>query len=274
MLIDFEYAGKLLSDFGCIVCTITSNNGVSTTDIGNQITFNTIPTNHTTKFKLVSSEYSDAYTAPPFQICKSPCNADDQHDMYFSEMEVRDIMRWLNRKRFFKFKPIYDDGEYAMIYFNGSFNVQTITYGSNVIGMELTLQTDAPFAHYEPIEYNITLSSQNGTFVINDISDEVGYIYPDIVEIQCLSDGKLTVSNSKDSNNVVVNNCVSGEKITLIGESKIIESSVYHQKLFNDFNYNFPKIHNDYNDGENIFSVSIPCKIHMSYSPICKVGVV
>ena len=271
MFVDFEYAGKRLSDFGCMICNITSDSGVATTNIGSQLQFNTIPVNNTTKFKQMSSEYTEAYTLN-FQICKKTCNSNDND--YFSEMEVRDIMRWLNRKRFFKFKPIYDDGEYAMIYFNGSFNVQTITYGSNVIGMELTLQTDAPFAHYEPIEYNITLSSQNGTFVINDISDEVGYIYPDIVEIQCLSDGKLTVSNSKDSNNVVVNNCVSGEKITLIGESKIIESSVYHQKLFNDFNYNFPKIHNDYNDGENIFSVSIPCKIHMSYSPICKVGVV
>ena len=270
MFVDFEYSGKQLSDFGCVVCSITSSVGVSTVNIGSQLNFNTIAVNKSTKFKLMSTEYTEAYTTS-FHICKSSCSANKPIDKYFTDIEVRSLMKWLNRKQYFKFKPIYEDTQYPMIYYMGSFNVQLITIGSYVI--ELTLQTNSPFAHYEPLNYSFTVNT-NGSFVIHDVSDEIGYIYPDIVKITCLSSGKLSISNSKDSRSVVVYNCVSGEIITLIGESKIIESSKSHSTLYNDFNYNFLKIHNDYDDGENVFTVSIPCTIDITYSPICKVGVV
>ena len=185
MFVDFEYAGKRLSDFGCMICNITSDSGVTTTNIGSQLQFNTIPVNNTTKFKQMSSEYTEAYTLN-FQICKKTCNSNDND--YFSEMEIGTIMKWLNRKKFYKFKPIYDNEDYSMIYYCGSFNVQPITYGGNVIGMDLILQTDSPFAHYEPIEYNINLSGDVNTFTINDISDEIGYECYDIVVANILAD--------------------------------------------------------------------------------------
>ena len=54
--------------------------------------------------------------------------------------------------------------------------------------------------------------------------------------------------------------------------------------LYNNFNFTYPKIGNDYKDVdddgyysdnmENIFTVNIPCTITFKYSPICKMGII
>ena len=42
MYVDFEYANRRLSDFGCIICSINSNSGEYEVDIGCDITFKNI----------------------------------------------------------------------------------------------------------------------------------------------------------------------------------------------------------------------------------------
>lgn len=272
--IDFEYDGQRLSEYGCIVCHISSSPDLNTVNMGSQITFNTINLPQKNKFKIMSTQYSEAYTTT-FEIGKFNCNTDEDH--VFTQEEISGLMRWLNKKQYNKFKMIYNNDNFDNIYYMGTFNVQMITYGGNVIGLELTLQTNAPFGYYEPVNcaMEFTTGGDDNEISIYDISDEIGNIYPQNVTIKCLESGDLKIHNSQDGlRSTVINGCVEGEILTLDGENKIITSSVNHVKLYNDFNYNFIKISNSNNERKNTFTTSLPCQISFSYSPICKMGIV
>ena len=115
---DFEYDSIRLSDLGMTLCSFDSL-GVETVSNGSEITFNTVSTLGGSKHELTSSQYDDCITAT-FQICNNLC---DNPTEQISLEKSRDIMRWLNRKSFHKFKLIDYDGEYSGIYFEASFNV-------------------------------------------------------------------------------------------------------------------------------------------------------
>ena len=63
----------------------------------------------------------------------------------------------------------------------------------------------------------------------------------------------------------------SGEIITI--DYPIITSSISEHKIQNDFNWKYFRIVNTFKTGRNNLSISIPCKIEMTYSPIVKLGV-
>lgn len=291
--VDFEYNGRKLSEYGCIVCEIVKKNELDESDIGNQLKFNTINynnENNSNKFKLLSTSYESPVPSH-IEICKNSCG---NNDKYFSDIETVKIIKWLNQKKFHKFRPIYEDGQYHNVYFNGSFNVKPILFSGNVIGMSLDFTSDAPYGYYDPIEHFMDFSveypdifenDQNtnllGEYTLYDQSDESGYIYPDEVEIEIIDSGNLVIHNSMDNEDVVINNCVSGEIVTLDCKHKIIKSSIEHKNLYNDFNYHFLKIINNYDEcdendsfSKNIYTVSLKCRISFSYSPIAKIGVI
>ena len=61
---DFEYNGRRLSEFGCIICCINSGGGLETKDIGNKITFNKLNfkgKNNAQRFKLTDTTYEEAF---------------------------------------------------------------------------------------------------------------------------------------------------------------------------------------------------------------------
>ena len=149
---DFAFNGKKLSDYGCVLCSLTESTDIKTISIGSNITFNTIYTQANNKFKLMSSDYTEAYSAT-FQICKLNCS--DINDKFFSVEETASITRWLNQKSYKRFQLITDDGQYDNIYYMGSFNLQKILLGNDTVGFELTLQTDAPFGYYNEVYYEI-----------------------------------------------------------------------------------------------------------------------
>ena len=279
--IDFEYDGQRLSDHSGVICHITDGGDASAINIGSQITFNTLQMHGLNKFGLMSTQYDEAYTTT-FEICKFNC--EDPNDNVFTQEEVSYLMRWLNRKTFKKFKMVYKDGELANVYYNASFNVNPITYYGDIIGLQLIMQTDAPFAYYDDVEYTMEFAEDKLEQSFFDISDEIGYIYPSSMTIEIQQDGDFEMVNSQESDRVTsIKNCVSGEVITLV-KNKVISSSKDHTRLFNDFNYIFPRICNENNgtdentyindNMENIFTVNIPCKITFNYSPICKMGII
>lgn len=273
--IDFEYNGQRLSDYGCMICCIDTSPGVETVSIGSQLTLNTVRPAGLHKFRLLSTQYDSAYTVT-FQVAKAGCP--NQDDTEIRESELSDMMRWLQRKEYHKFKAIYSNGEYANTYYMGTFHIQAIRACDQVIGLELTLQTNAPFGYYEPTEYYMELPDSESSYTVFDHSDEIGYLYPEVVEIECLSQGDLTIYNSMDARPTVIHNCAAGEIITLDGENKQICSSLSHDRLYNDFNYHFIRIMNDDNNGAagnaNVFTAALPCNIRLVYSPIRKVGVI
>lgn len=259
---DFEYDNRNLSDFNFMICNF-GDKGLDTVSNGSKITFNTVSTLGGLKHELISAEYEDCLETT-IQICKNYCNSDVGE---ISSTEFRELTKWLCRKKYLKFKPLSE--EYIDLYFEASFNVSKIEIDSRLVGLELEVVTNRPFALKEPRTINIKNLSENGKHSINDISHEEGYIYP-YTEITILEDGNLNIYNAIENRDTYIANCVSGEIITL--DYPVIQSSISSHNIQNDFNWNFFRIANTFENSRNDITVSIPCTIKMKYSPIVKVG--
>lgn len=260
---DFEYDGVRLSDKGFIICKFGSN-GTEIVSNGSYITFNTVSTMKGAKHELTSVEYSDCLTTM-IQICKHPCLSDREE---VSVEEEREIMRWLNRKEFHKFKPI--DAEYIDIFFEASFNVSKIESDGKIYGFELEVVTNRPYALQEPIMLYLKNIVPHGEKRIYSKSDEEGHIYPDM-EITITQDGDFELFNSFENRTMRIANCKAGEVIRV--QYPIIESSIADHKIQDDFNWKFFRIANTLKSKANDITISIPCTIKMIYSPVVKVGI-
>lgn len=267
---DFEYDGLLLSSYGFMICTFDGG-GEQTVTNGSEINWSLVSSQYGSNFYLTNSKY-DNYLTTSFQICKDPCLTDNDEITVY---ELRNLMRWLNRKQFHKFKLLED--EYQDFYYEGSFNVSRIEWYGKLMGLELTFTTNRPFALADEVQ----LSFENGknsngtdiypwTATVRSISDDEGYIYADM-EVTLKRSGDLRITNAMDGATTIVRNCIVGEKIHL--SYPIIETSLDSHMIQDDFNWEFPKINNTYNDRENVFTFSIPCSVTIKYSPIIKVGV-
>ena len=260
---DFEYDNYCLSELGYITC-IFGSEGLQTTNSGANITFNTVSMLNGAKHELTSTIYDGCLEAT-FQICKNNC---DSGDFEISVEELRMLSRWLNRKGFHKFKILSD--EYTDIYFEASFNISKIEMNGKIYGLELEMKTNRPFALQEPRVVFINNLVADGEHIVVDSSDEEGYIYPD-VEITINESGSLSIYNEIEDRVTFIANCVAGEIIKM--NYPIIESSIPNHKIQNDFNWNFLRIANTFKENANRLTVSLPCTIKLTYSPIVKVGV-
>jgi hypothetical protein len=259
---DFIYDGKNLSDFGFIICNF-GDKGIDTVSDGCQISFNTIPVLGGTKHELTSSQYEDCLETT-MQICKYSCTGGVQE---ITITEHRQLTRWLNRKKFLKFKPLSD--EYIDLYFEASFNISRIELDGRLFGFELEVITNRPFALKEPKVININNLVQDGKHSINDTSHEEGYIYPH-TEITINEDGNLNIHNAIEDRNTYIANCIAGEVITM--DYPVIQSSISSHNIQNDFNWNFFRVANTFEKSRNDLTISLPCSIKIKYSPVIKVG--
>ena len=260
---DFEYAGQKLSAKNCMICSFDSL-GLEDTALGGTLSMTTVRDNNSFEQRKIASSYDDQleYT---FQICKINCN--NTNDMVFSNKETRQIMKWLNRKSYEVFKPIYDK-IYDGVFYRGYFNVKAKVLGADIIGFELTFTSNAPYG-FENYSTTVDLTA-GGKITINTDSDEIGYIYPSL-RIVCKQAGDLTLTNNRDGQKTIIKNCSANEVIT-ISKNKVIASSS-HTTLSSDFNYLYPRLITTYSSDANTFSTSLPCNITFSYETIRKVGV-
>ncbi len=260
---DFSYGDKNLSDFGFILCNFGGSKGLETVSDGCQITFNTVPVFGGSKHRLVNTEYEDCLE-DVWQICKHSCKGGIQE---ITESEHREITRWLNRKKFLKLKIL--DESHIDIYYEAAFNVSKINIDGKLFGFELEVKTNSPHAFKEPRIIKINNVEIDGKHSINDTSYEEGYIYPK-TEIVVNQDGDLNIYNAIEDRNTHIANCVQGEIITM--NYPVIQSSISSHNIQNDFNWNFFRVANTYDNSRNDLTVSLPCSIKLEYSPIVKVG--
>ena len=259
---DFIYDGKKLSSFGMVICNF-GDKGLNTISNGSVIKFNTVSTLNGFKHELVSSTYEDCLETT-IQICKNACSTDV---IEISSNELRELTRWLNRKKFLKFKLL--DEDYIDVYFEASINVSRVEFNGKVYGLELNIVTNRPFALKELKTIIVNNVYKNCTHSINDTSHEEGYIYP-YTEITIEKDGDLNIYNDIENRNTFIANCVKGEVIKM--DYPVIESSILSHNIQNDFNWNFFRLANTYENSQNNLTISIPCVIKIQYSPIVKIG--
>ena len=276
MYIDFEYDGLKLSDMGYMLCKFDSS-GLETVSNGAQITFNTVPIQNGAKYVLASTQYDTCLEAT-FQICKNTCTNDE---MELSVREVRELSSWLSRNKYLKFKLL--DDEYMNLYFEASFNVNLVKFGGDIIGLELHMTTNRPFALMEPRTIMLSTTKTNETKTIYDVSDKEGYIYP-YMEITVKQECDLEITNNAEkisangSGRITqIKNCKAGEVITM--DYPIISSdyrgheNILENGLPNDFNWVFFRISNTYRNPKNEIIISHPCEIKLVYSPIAMIGI-
>lgn len=260
---DFEFDNKNLSDFNMIICQFGSSKGLETINNGSEITFNTASVLNGKKHELISTMYEGCLETT-IQICKNSCLSDVAE---ISPTEFRELTRWLSRHKFLKFKIL--DGDHIDLYYEAAINISRIEISGRLYGLELNILTNRPFALKEPKTIIIKNALQDGKHSINDTSYEEGYIYP-FTEIIVNENGNLNIYNALENRSTYIANCVAGEVITM--DYPIIQSSVSSHDINNDFNWNFFRIANTFDNSRNDLTISLPCTIKAKYSPIVKVG--
>lgn len=260
--IDFEYDGRRLSSYNFMLCNF-GDKGLNTISNGSVISFNTVGTLGGTLRHLTSATYESCLETT-VQICKSSCT---NENMEISQTELRELTKWLNRKKFLKLKFL--DEEYLDLYFEAIFNISRIELDGRLYGLELTITTNRPFALKEPKNIIIKNTKSNGTHSLNDDSYEEGYIYPH-TEITINESGDLKIYNAIEDRSTFIADCSAGEVITM--DYPVIQSSDSSHELYNDFNWNFFRIANTFENSRNDLTISIPCTIKIKYSPVVKVG--
>lgn len=269
---DFEYDGHYLSDFGFVVCDFDGASSYDVISAGSQITFNKVSRHRGKKYGLSGTTYEECITAT-FDICKDPCVYDDS---IITSDEYRDIMRWLNRSQFLKFRMFNsaddmddDDYEKETCFFYASFNIEKIKMYDKLYGLRLTMETNTPFGFAMPLSYTFNVDNTSATYTLFDMSDEIGYTYPDM-EISIGESGNLTIYNDMTDCTFYISDCTAGENITINGDTMIIETDSSTHDIGSCFNFEFLSIGNTVNERANNITASIPCTIVISYSPTIK----
>lgn len=259
---DFEFDGRKLSSFGMIICNFGSK-GLDIVSNGSQITFNTVKTMNGSKHELTSVQYDECLETT-IQICKNSCVSDVTE---ITSTEFRQLTKWLSRKRFLKLKLLDEDN--IDLYHEAAISISRIEIDGKLYGLELEIRTNRPFALHEPRIINIKNIVKDGKHSINDTSHEEGYIYP-YTKITILESGNLNIYNAIEDRDTYIANCVAGEVIIM--DYPVIQSSISSHNIQNDFNWNFFRVANTYDNSRNDLTISLPCSIKVEYSPIVKVG--
>lgn len=262
---DFYYDGQFLSDYGFIIGSYGGEyDGKVTINPGSKITFNKVSRNSGKRFSMVSAKYAECYSAS-FTIVKEPFAP-------ITNDEYRDLMRLLNRREFLQTYFIeHNDEESETVYYNASFTVEKEYDNFKLVALRLTMETDSPFGYGQEQTARYTVSDVTKSVLLSDVSDEIGYIYPNL-SITIDKDGDLEIYNENTDCRTVIKNCVVGEVITIDGNAKIIDTSkdAHRSTLHNDFNFEFFKIGNTLDNRNNRIYFSLPCKCVLKYTPVIK----
>lgn len=267
---DFEYDGHLLSDFGFMICHFDASRGVTTTESGSEISFETAPVHSGKRNIAVGTNYENCLSTT-FQICKNPKMFDDD-EMVITTEEFRILSRWLNRREFLWFHSFdWCNPEVIHPWFRASFKLSKIEFANENVGVELEITTDAPFGYGQEIVKTFNFTDGNLAQTFEDKNDEIGETYPQLTVV-CGEAGTWTLSDDITGCFCEVQNCLTGETLTFSGDSMVIDTdSVTHiNTLANDFNYDFFRFANTYENRLNTFTATMPCTVELRYRPIWK----
>lgn len=263
MISDFIFDGKALSDFGYMVIFEETEEDIAVSNMK----FSNIKGAKSDISQQVSYNYDDNYSTT-FTIIKSLCGGVDDNEGYLTNDEVEELTRWLARKKYKWFRFI-DDKDDDEVWYEAQFSINKEYIGDGCFGLKLTLSTSAPFGFTREIHVSPTVI--NNTFSVPVLSDEEGYIYPDMT-ITLQEAGDLTLINTAELRETNLKNCVNGEVITIYGQGINQISSTTTHDYAQDFNYNFPRFYTEYGDNTNQFSVNLACTVSLTYRGIRKVG--
>lgn len=256
---DFIFHGETLSSYGFILCDFSgaSSGGVIATD--SQRSFTQMSMFGGKQLPILYYRYESGLTIT-LSICK-----DTSGDMRVTREDSTRIKRWLESPQPEIFKLI--GFEYCDVSWEGTFNVEEYRISGELYGFNITFNSTAPWGYKDEFTSKGSVDAGESITII-DPSDEEGYIYPDI-RITVLSAGDLSIVNSFDNRNTLITGCEEDEVIYITHFLQLGTNSISHD-IYNSFNYRFLRIHNTYNDSENVLTFSLPCEYEITYRPIAK----
>ena len=256
----FTFDNITSDELGLMVCEFNGNTPSETSGGNIEFTLTSAPVQNRW-YKSGNTNYSEAIKFA-FQVIK-------QNKEPIDSYEYSTYARLLQRKDDYKEFTI-TKLDYDTVHFYVQLNISPIQVGGDIMGINITGITDSPYAYGQLITKKISTETGNGMLKFADMSDEIGYIYPDI-EIDISSACNLKITNETSGEIFKLNNCVNNEIINI--DSTILEmtSTALSHKLYEDSNYKFPRIVNDLNKRTNIFKIEGNCTLTMKYRPIRKV---
>ena len=263
MITDFIFDGRSLSSMGYI---LLMQNSEDTIEVSSMSLID-IKGARNDRAYATGYKYESNYTGT-YTIIKDFCEDPDNPDM--SDEEISEVSRWLCRKQYKWFRFV--DDENNDIWHKVYITARKQMIGDSVVGMEITLHSNAPYGFSREIISSYVCNDDNSRqFKLFINSDEEGYIYPDI-EIKVLEAGNLRLRNATEGRITELKNCKANEVIKFYGwDVQQIESTEEHDYI-KDFNYKFPRLHNLYTISENIFESNLNCEITFKYREVRKVG--
>ena len=160
--------------------------------------------------------------------------------------------------------------DYDNIHFFAQFNISPVEVAGNIVGITITGITDSPFGYSQLNKYVIECNGST-EYTIFDLSDETGYIYPD-VEIEVNDNCDVIITNTHENRTFSLKNCVANEVIKIDGKLLQMTTNA-NRNLYENTNYIYPRIANDYDNRKNVFKIQGNCIVTMRYREIRKVVV-
>ena len=254
----FIFDGQSLSDFGYIEYA----EGLKTDNVVvSSMEYDTIKGALSDVSLKVGHNYESNYSTT-LQILKDYCIFPED-DLTLSDDDISTITRWLVRKQYKWFR--YEGKD---VWYKVHNKIDKIYLGEDVIGLSITITANAPYGFTDEIS-----NSWSGREIkLKVISDEEGYIYPNMVIVPSES-GDLVLTNTRTGDVTRINRVNAGEVITIYGENLLqITSDNESHDIATDFNFVFPRFYNEYNDSINTFTTNLNCDIQIDYRGIRKVG--
>lgn len=257
----FVFDGIPCNEYG-VMCVSFSSPGMSTIS-AQESELETEKSIRGDIFHITSQEYTNplSYTMQIVNKDFSPISA----------IQERALKKWLCQRGKYKLFCVLEK-RYADIWFYANINNPKSIYICDTVGLEFTVTTNAPFGFSDIRDKEWIMEGNDAIEDLYVDNDEEFPIYPNLI-ITMNNSGNLTLINETLTgvpNTLTLDNCVSGEVITLECEYPHISSSITNHKVFDDFNKFWPYLV----DGYNRISVNIPCTIKIQYREYRKVGIV
>ena len=270
---DFVFDGMRLSECGYTICEFDSAASIKEVSLGSPLNFKTVSTRKGNRFALVDVSYDTALEFT-FDICKNLCFGTsgqivESADAAITDQEFLSITRWLSRNDFRQIYFVDDEPTAVTRYYNGAFSsISRLEIDDVLYGLRLVFVTDRPYALGDMVTASHTFEA-NGEWTYEDGSYLVGSIVPSL-RIQCGASGTLTLTNYTTNTRMTIKNCSEDEVITINGDYFIMSSSIPTHKVWADFNYEFLKICNAYDQRSNVIKSTMPCTVTITYKPIIR----
>lgn len=276
---DFQYGDFVASAYGLLPTTISTSRGDEDAEIGmggqtdeEYVGRRTIPLDYGTTYQD-KLEFS-------IGVIKNPCFNTTSDNIYFSEFEVRSILRQLTGKQFYQnlYFTIKDTSFYSerVHYRVKVTNIEVSKVNGSIIGFNITFTCDS-FWGYTDVKTTMYNMTSDKTFKFNNSSDELNdYLYPTIIFTFNEEIDEFILTNVTDSNRkTIFKNIQSNEVITADSFNETIESSGHKSDkdlnpkgtIVHDFNLNWAR----FLPGQNEITVSHNCQAKVMYQNLRKV---